>query len=214
MGKIKQGILGGFSGQVGSVVGGSWKGIDYMRVKPARVSNPQTDLQLDQRMKFKATMQFLQPISQFIRIGFKNFAVKMTAMNAAMSYNFHNAMQGIYPEYGIDYAKALVSRGNLAKASNPVVQSTTVGTIQFSWSDNSTDINASPTDKTMLVVYNLVKNQAVCVVDEGIRSDSPQTVTLPNSFAGDLVHCYIGFISTDGQELADSNYAGSVTVMD
>ena len=31
MGTIKQGILGGFSGKVGSVIGGIWKGISYMR---------------------------------------------------------------------------------------------------------------------------------------------------------------------------------------
>ena len=31
MGTIKQGILGGFSGKVGTVVGSSWKGISYMR---------------------------------------------------------------------------------------------------------------------------------------------------------------------------------------
>jgi len=40
MGKINQGILGGFSGKVGNVIGGNWKGIDYMRVKPASVANP------------------------------------------------------------------------------------------------------------------------------------------------------------------------------
>ena len=33
MGTIKQGILGGFSGKVGTVVGSSWKGISYMRGK-------------------------------------------------------------------------------------------------------------------------------------------------------------------------------------
>ena len=33
MGKISQGILGGVSGTVGNVVGGSWKGISYLRVK-------------------------------------------------------------------------------------------------------------------------------------------------------------------------------------
>jgi hypothetical protein len=31
MGTIKQGILGGFSGKVGTVIGASWKGINYMR---------------------------------------------------------------------------------------------------------------------------------------------------------------------------------------
>lgn len=33
MGTIKQGILGGFSGKVGTVIGGSWKGISYMRLQ-------------------------------------------------------------------------------------------------------------------------------------------------------------------------------------
>ena len=31
MGKIKQGILGGFQGKVGTVIGASWNGIAYMR---------------------------------------------------------------------------------------------------------------------------------------------------------------------------------------
>ena len=34
MGKINLGILGSFSGKVGNVVGGKWKGISYMRAKP------------------------------------------------------------------------------------------------------------------------------------------------------------------------------------
>ena len=42
MGTISKGILGGFSGKVGTVIGGNWKGIDYMRSKAASVSNPRT----------------------------------------------------------------------------------------------------------------------------------------------------------------------------
>ena len=37
MGKINQGILGGVSGQIGNVIGGTWKGIDYLRIKPSSV---------------------------------------------------------------------------------------------------------------------------------------------------------------------------------
>ena len=37
---ISQGILGGISGKIGNVVGGSWKGIDYLRIMPASVANP------------------------------------------------------------------------------------------------------------------------------------------------------------------------------
>lgn len=37
MGTIKQGILGGFSGKVGTVAGSSWKGISYMRGRAQNV---------------------------------------------------------------------------------------------------------------------------------------------------------------------------------
>ena len=53
MGKIKQGILGGFRGTVGTVVGSSWNGIAYMKGKPQSVKNPKTAAQLQQRAYFK-----------------------------------------------------------------------------------------------------------------------------------------------------------------
>ena len=212
MGKIKQGILGGFSGGVGNVVGGSWKGIDYMRIRAASVSNPQTDRQLDQRMKFAIIMRFLQPLSQFIRNGFKFYAIKMTAMNAAMAWNLRNALQGTYPDYAINYSSALVARGNLAPALNPVASSTVAGTVLFKWDNNSDETNASTSDSTLLVVFNPSKNQAVYLEGESKRVDGTQSVTVPNSFSGDQVQCYIAFTTEDGQELSNSKYAGVVTV--
>ena len=46
MGKIKSGILGGFNGKVGSVIGASWKGISYMRGIAQSIKNPKTDAQV------------------------------------------------------------------------------------------------------------------------------------------------------------------------
>lgn len=46
MGTIKKGILGGFSGKVGTVVGSSWKGIAYMRSLPQNMKNPRTEGQV------------------------------------------------------------------------------------------------------------------------------------------------------------------------
>jgi len=212
MGTIKQGILGGFSGKVGSVVGGIWKGISYMRGLSVSHANPQTDAQLAQRQKWSVTMHFLQPLTEFLKTGYKNFAVKMTCINAAMAYNFKNALQGTYPNFTIDYPNALVSRGNLAPALNQVAASTVAGTVLFTWDDNSDEVNASPYDKNLLVVYNPEKNQAVTFSELGERADGTQSVTVPNSFSGDLVHCYIGFITVDGQMLSNSKYAGAVTV--
>lgn len=66
MGTIKQGILGGFSGKVGTVIGSSWKGISYMRGRAQNVKNPQTEKQIEQRSKFALTLDFLKPITPFV----------------------------------------------------------------------------------------------------------------------------------------------------
>ena len=84
MGKINLGILGSFSGKVGNVVGGSWKGISYMRAKASSVSNPRTDGQMGQRSKFALVLGILKPMTGFIRVGYKRFTIKQTAFNAAM----------------------------------------------------------------------------------------------------------------------------------
>ena len=63
MGKIKQGILGGFRGTVGTVVGSSWNGIAYMKGKPQSVKNPKTDAQLQQRGFFRGLQQLVAQLS-------------------------------------------------------------------------------------------------------------------------------------------------------
>jgi hypothetical protein len=63
MGKIKQGILGGFRGTVGTVVGSSWNGITYMKGKPQSVKNPKTDAQLQQRGFFRDLQQLVAQLS-------------------------------------------------------------------------------------------------------------------------------------------------------
>ena len=56
MGKIKQGILGGFKGKVGTVIGSSWNGISYMRGIAQSVKNANTAAQQTQRAFFKEVM--------------------------------------------------------------------------------------------------------------------------------------------------------------
>ena len=211
MGRIKQGILSGFSGKVGPVIGASWKGITYMRGIAQSIANPQTAGQLDVRAKFSLIAAFCQPVSQFLQASFKAYAVRMTGINAAFAYNIQNAVTGAYPNYAVDYPNALVARGSLAGALNQAAASTVAGTAVFTWDDNSGEIGASAIDKTMLLVINPVKKQAVSVSQLAERADGTQTITLPSSFSGDLVQCYINFIDAAG-EVSNSAFAGAVTI--
>lgn len=211
MGTIKQGILGGFSGKVGTVIGGSWKGISYMRSQAQNIKNPRTEAQMEQRSKFALTLAFLKPITSYVRIGFKTYATKQTAFNAAMSYICKNAVTGDYPDYALDFSLALVSRGNLTPVANAAATAAS-GKINFSWSDNSGAGNAQITDLAMPLVFNKDKGEAVFNTAAATRTDSTAEVSLPADWMGDKVQTYLGFISEDGKTVANSVYLGEKTV--
>lgn len=85
MGKIKKGILGGFSGRVGNVIGGSWKGIDYMRSEATSIADPKTAKQLEQRSKFRVAVEFAKQVVPVINIGLKQYATKRSEFNYLVS---------------------------------------------------------------------------------------------------------------------------------
>jgi len=211
MGKIAQGILGGLSGKVGNIIGGSWKGIDYIRIKPSSVANPRTEGQVNQRNKFSETIKFLQPNKAFIKIGYKGYAVKKSEFNAAMSYLLGNAITGTAPNFTIDYANALLSRGSLSTALNPTSSLATAGEVTFNWGDNSAEGNANTTDKAMLLVYNPIKKESIYVLDGAIRTAGTQILTIPNTYAGDTVELFMAFVTADGTQVSNSVYLGSGT---
>jgi hypothetical protein len=211
MGKIAQGILGGLSGKVGNVIGGSWKGIDYIRIKPSSVANPRTEGQVNQRNKFSITLEYLQANKAFVKIGYKSFATKKTEFNAAMSYVLNNAVGGIAPNFTVDYSLALLSRGSLSTALNPTTDLATAGQVSFDWDDNSAEGNANATDKAMLLVYNPSKKESISILDGADRTVGSQVVTIPNTYAGDTVELFMAFVSEDGKIVSNSVYLGSGT---
>ena len=212
MGTIKQGILGGFSGKVGTVVGGSWKGISYMRSQAQSVKNPRTEGQVSQRSKFALTLAFLKPITAYLRTGFKTYAHKQTAFNAAMSYTVKNAISGDYPDYLLDYSKVLVSRGTLTPADNAAVAAS-AGKLTFSWDDNSGTGEALATDLAMPLVFNSDKGIAVFNTAAATRAEGTTGVNVPADWSGDTVELYLGFVSADGKTVANSIYIGIETVV-
>ncbi|MEJ4087224.1 DUF6266 family protein [Galbibacter orientalis] len=211
MGKIAQGILGGLSGKVGNVIGGSWKGIDYIRIKPSSVANPRTEGQVNQRNRFTVTLEFLQAIQPFIKQGYKSLAIRKTEFNAAMSYILNNAVTGIAPNFSVNYTDALVSRGGLSGVLNGTTDLSVAGEVTFGWQDNSDEGNANTTDKAMLLVYNPSKKESISVIDGNLRTAGSETVVIPNTYAGETVELFAAFISADGRTVSNSTYLGSGT---
>lgn len=212
MGKIKQGILGGLSGQVGNVIGANWKGVDYLRIKPTSVANPRTEGQVNQRTKFSTVLSFLQPMTDFLRVGYKQYASGMTQFNAAMSYNLNNAVIGTLPNFSVDYPNALVSRGNLTTPANGAAVSTTAAELDITWSDNSANGSALATDKALIVALNSTRGEAVFTTAGPERSIGVANLVLPSDYSGENLEVFLGFVSADGTKVSNSVYLGSVSI--
>jgi hypothetical protein len=72
--------------------------------------------------------------------------------------------------------------------------------------------SAKQTDKALIAIVNSTKGEAVTDTAGAERTEGTQTVTLPADWFGDTVEVYLGFISEDGNEVANSVYLGSIEV--
>ena len=110
MGKIKQGILGGFNGTTGSVVGASWKGIAYMRGKAQSIKNPRTELQMENRTLFGTLSDIMSKSNSAVKLGCASFAVKKSAFNVAVQENMKLQVDSLPV---IQYGSLVFSKGSL-----------------------------------------------------------------------------------------------------
>ena len=208
MGIIKKGVLDGFSGKIGTVIGSSWNGIPYMRFSPKTIKNPRTKQQTSHRVKFSMAINYLKPLKEVIRVGWRQYAVKQSAFNAATSYLYANAIIGDYPDFSIDPNKVLISRGTLSSETNASVTYAS-GTITFKWNVNS----GSSNDLALLVVVNPSGCDAIFNVGKSNRKEGKQSICLPATWMGEIVDAFLGFASENSQKVENSIYLGSVTVV-
>ncbi len=211
MARHEKGILGGFSGKLGTVVGGNWNGVSYMRSLPVRKKNRTiTEAQQNQQVKFAMGIRFIKSLSPLLAISYQATSGK-TNKNVALSQLMAQAVGGVYPNVFIDYSKVVVAKGSLKKADNPSVAAPAAGTLRFNWSDNTVLGNATATDKAILVAYCPDKEDCLFTVDGGNRSQGIGMLDV-SFFSGKEVHTWISFRSADGKLAADSIYIGSVLV--
>lgn len=212
MGRIKNGILGGFSGKVGSVVGASWLGIDYMRALPKKSTKPATDFQLAQRNKMAMLRGFLLGVEDIIEQCIQNIT-KYKKMNEALSYNMLNAIEGVYPDQKINFKNLLFSRGELRGAWSAKAISVEPHSIDFSWENGIAMPLCATDDQVTVVVYNPEKLQFCKLQNAGLREDKITRLILPENFTGDTVHCYISFYSDDRKLASTGEYLGTTMVL-
>lgn len=209
MGKIKTGILGGFQGKVGTVIGSTWRGESIMRALPKTAAKAPTESQRIQRLKFKAVSEFLNPLRTTLSTYFGNDTGVKSKYNMATSYHITNAVEITEQGTQILYPRVLVAKGTLFGFQNlTTTQSETV--ITLNWEDNTVFGNAKAEDTVNVVCYIEEVNTFYVFESIANRDGLTASVTLPQNFLGYNVEVYAFLYDKVSKTSSNSVYLGSI----
>ena len=213
MGVIKQGILGGFSGKVGSVVGTSWKGRAVMKAMPLSVANPRTTGQVQQRTKMAGVVAAARLVlGGSIALLDNPFSGNISGYNRFVKRNiaFVSYSGILYPN------SAKLSEGVLGR----IILSTAVSAVDgnnavtVTWTSEQSPYNLD-TDKVVVTVMNSDFTEVLNAgTDVGQRSTTGSTVIGLNRVleAGENIYVFASAIRTDKKYCSDSVYVDKVVL--
>lgn len=210
MATLKDGINGGFTGKVGSVIGyqlnGKWviKGLPKLSNK----NKKGTDKQNKCRSKFSLIQSFLSYVLDFIHVGFHLYAraKHMSAHNAAKSYNMLYA----FDEQGqIDYTQVRLCQGNLLPPENAVVKAAENGLL-FNWDIQNSAGYIRANDQVMLMAYDENSNLAFRTVSGNRRRSGEQLLKIQEHGIGKRYHTWMAFIADNRESISNSVYLRAI----
>ena len=203
MGKIKQGILGGFKGKVGTVIGSSWNGISYMRGIAQSVKNPKTVGQTTQRTFFKEVQDLVAQFSnEQLAFLFPSTPKGMTRRNlltqqiAAVSVVNDDTKS-------VDLAD-INSLGNAPTADLPDVLLAAAGeNLTVSW-NGASDIRTAHADEYPTVFVANVTKKKVFLVNSSVAlgASGQASFNVALSAYGEAGDTFSGFMMLTGSKIA------------
>lgn len=211
---INQGIVGGFSGKAGPMIGSSWKSKAIMKARPMFKKNRTfSQAQLDQQEKFKLMMAFLSPIENILLHFFNSTTQDRSGFQEAFSANLKDAIAGIASPFAIDFTKLQLSNGSIETPKKVTAVAEPSSMIKFGWSPFlQPKSKSSLADKTVAILYNEAENSFV-MSEFNIRRSDQELMVDASAFTGQLVHCWLFCLSDDERKASPSIYAGTLTVI-
>ncbi|WP_294186638.1 DUF6266 family protein [uncultured Sphingobacterium sp.] len=214
MGTIVHGANGGFKGKAGSVIGSSWKSINYIKGLYKKRSKPASEAQLMQQEKFKTLMRFLLPINFFLKIGFglKN-TEKLTPINAAFQFNVNKAITGVYPNYALDYGNISIADGGLY-GGGTVAVSYDSGELTYSWSTGGSDVFETFGDDLVYVLaYHPEKDEFISSTKPSTRETGVVSFMVPDHLTTGSVHTWLFLSNRSKTKVSKSVYLGELQLI-
>src|SRR5690606_5851151 len=212
MGVIRKGDNGGLKGKAGSVIGSSWKSIDYIKELYKKRTKPATEEQLMQQAKFRLQMRFLLPLKVFVRVGYGQRKTDThTPMNVAFQDNINRVITGDYPDYALDYSQVRIAEGYSGGGAESA--SAEDGVLTVTWDTIQNELyEQQADDRVYIVLYHPGIDQFLTTPTLPQRTDGTVDIALPNHFQTGQGHVWLFTADRKGRNVSRSVYLGEVAL--
>ncbi|MBR1766906.1 MAG: hypothetical protein IJ745_07740 [Bacteroidales bacterium] len=214
MAKINLGILGGFNGKVGTVVGSFWKGIPVMRAYVRNIRNRDTAAQRLVRMRFALLGEMTSAFNGALLLGLKNTAArnKMTEGNVFVKLNWDKVTVSADGVSSVDYAQMVLSQGPLDNVLFGSARFDTPSQVDISFGANDDGDRSDAEDNVYVFVYN-PESKSGSLSKAAKRGDATMSIKVPAQWNGSKVHIWGFTVSNDLNPVSSrSTYIGTGTI--
>ena len=209
MGRIPAGVYGGILGNVGNVIGSTWKGKSYIKIKPLSVVQPDTEPQTDQRNKFvnvSAVARIL--LTNIVKPLWDRYVKNMSGYNRFIKYNialFEDSSPS--PD-----DKFVITVGQMqGTVIDSIVLINGSCNVDFNWTDDTGRGFKKDSDQSFVVCYNSQKDEWGSSPVPTLRNSEFIRLVMPTMVvAGNKLSCYMAFKSADGALVSFTSYISGV----
>lgn len=203
MAQFKHGQL---VGKIGNTVAYRRNGKVFMKKAPVRTTPP-TEGELKNRYILELVQGWLNPLQDYLKLGFRNYHPRYEGINAATSLLYKQGLLKDGFQSTIDPALVRVSYGSVGLPEQS--SASLVGQeLHFSWS-TELDLSKDPRDGALLLAYYVEAKAARYELCSSNRSSGGQVMSLATMPPGQY-HLYLAFINMLGNGQSDSAYLGVI----
>ena len=203
----KNGILGGFSGKIGNVVGVRLNGEQILRTLPRPSKKTPTEKQNLQRLKFAFAIEFTKPFLWITERFFMDDLSGGVRKNKIISYTLSHVITIKDQEFNIEWSKFLLSSGALS-GFHCLETHIEDQVISLQWQDNSHQGFANAEDDVYAVIVSESLEKIAFLEKISTRSTLHATLNLPTWLATETVHVYLFLHNLKAKQSSNSFYVG------
>lgn len=219
MGKIRMGILDGFVGKVGTVIGSFWKGKKVMRAYNEFPNDPNTEDQQLVRAKFKKAGQCAGKLASILNLTYGTIAEKekSTPVGEFVKALWPNITGADVAHVNLPLDNLPISKGNLTPVEFDEPDFSTALTVKCAITNGYTDSRINSGHDQVFALAMLADTYDVMASDgAATRDDDTVQISVPAYWQGRRVLVY-GFtkgyaLGTQPNAVSDSIYIGEGTI--